>query len=215
VYARFIHRQGYRPPGNEGRRFKMFVYSRLEQEGKRVVGSRQILNNRPVYWQIASPLDDFIPRLIYGLSVQGGIAVRADGCEAFIALAGVRFVEPPAWTDRLRCRTISPIFVSLKEAGAKYKHHLRAYDERFGLRIIANLYEKYYALTGNEADESSVDFCFEQEPRSQLVQFDGTDHKCYLGRFVVRGDPELIRLGWECGFGEGNSKGFGMAEAID
>ncbi|HMV87714.1 MAG TPA: CRISPR-associated endoribonuclease Cas6 [Blastocatellia bacterium] len=28
---------------------------------------------------------------------------------------------------------------------------------------------------------------------------------------MVRGNPALIQTGWECGFGEANSQGFGMA----
>jgi CRISPR-associated endoribonuclease Cas6 len=30
--------------------------------------------------------------------------------------------------------------------------------------------------------------------------------------FTIEGDPELIKVGYECGFGEKNSMGFGMAE---
>lgn len=214
-YAEFVHDDGYSVPGNEGRRIKPFVYSRLDQAGKRVLGGRQQLNQQMVYWQVSSPANDFILRLVDGLCLLGGISIWDGVSTADFALAGISIIEPPPWTGQLRCWTLSPLFVSLREPGAKYKLHLRADDSRFGERVVANLREKYRALTGDEADAMPLDFRFETQPRSQLVQFDRTNHKCYLGRFIVRGSAELIRLGWECGFGESNSKGFGMAEALD
>ena len=46
----------------------------------------------------------------------------------------------------------------------------------------------------------------------KLIRYKDTDIFCYLAPFEVEGDPALIRNGYECGFGEGNSKGFGMVE---
>jgi len=77
-----------------------------------------------------------------------------------------------------------------------------------------NLLRKYRALTGADPADTELEFRFEGQPKSQLVQYKGTHHHSYLGRFVVSGGEELVRLGWECGFGEANSKGFGMAESI-
>ena len=45
------------------------------------------------------------------------------------------------------------------------------------------------------------------------MQYKGTNIKAWQAPFTVTGDPTLIRLGWESGFGEANSKGFGMVEA--
>jgi CRISPR/Cas system endoribonuclease Cas6 (RAMP superfamily) len=36
-----------------------------------------------------------------------------------------------------------------------------------------------------------------------------------MAPFVVRGSVELIALGYEAGFGEKNSMGFGMVEVVD
>jgi CRISPR-associated endoribonuclease Cas6 len=33
--------------------------------------------------------------------------------------------------------------------------------------------------------------------------------------FTITADPQLIQLGYECGFGENNSAGFGMVEVVD
>jgi CRISPR-associated endoribonuclease Cas6 len=47
-----------------------------------------------------------------------------------------------------------------------------------------------------------------------LADIHGTKIRGWLAPFTVEGSNELIRLGYETGFGARNSMGFGMAEAI-
>jgi CRISPR-associated endoribonuclease Cas6 len=98
--------------------------------------------------------------------------------------------------------------------GSRFKHHLRADDPRLGDCITQNLRRKFQALTGEPAENDELSFKFIGPPKSQLVEYDGTKHKCAEGVFEVTGSPRLIHLGWEAGFGEANSKGFGMAWAV-
>jgi CRISPR-associated endoribonuclease Cas6 len=46
----------------------------------------------------------------------------------------------------------------------------------------------------------------------KLITYKDTKIFCYHCPFTVEGSPELMRIGYECGFGDGNSKGFGMVE---
>lgn len=48
------------------------------------------------------------------------------------------------------------------------------------------------------------------EYHSRLITVHGTKVKCYEGIFEVKGNPELIKLRYEAGFGRRNSQGFGM-----
>jgi CRISPR-associated endoribonuclease Cas6 len=84
-----------------------------------------------------------------------------------------------------------------------------------------NLIEKHRALTGCDPDEDWLEFEFDQEyicrrggvdRISKLVQFKETKIKSYQAPFRVSGSLELIQLGWESGFGNANSQGFGMVE---
>jgi CRISPR-associated endoribonuclease Cas6 len=107
------------------------------------------------------------------------------------------------------------LFLSVDETradGSRTKQHLRAEDPRYAERMRANLIRKYQALTGSDPSDAELEFGFEGQPKSQLVQYKSTHHHCYMGEFTVTGSEELIRLGWECGFGEANSKGFGMVK---
>jgi len=48
----------------------------------------------------------------------------------------------------------------------------------------------------------------------RLVDYKGTKIKAIMAPFVVRGSPELMEMGYEAGFGEKNSMGFGMVEVV-
>ena len=39
--------------------------------------------------------------------------------------------------------------------------------------------------------------------------------KGWMGRFVLKGNRKLLKLGYECGIGSKNSQGFGMVEVVD
>lgn len=229
-YAAFLHEEGFPAAGrlpkegtSEGshKNFKFFVFSRLAQRSKRIAGDRIVLNDALVTWQISSPLEEMMGILAESLVTNPQIAIGDHMSQATFTVAGIDIAAPPPLGDKLYGETISPIFVSVDEIGAegkRIKHHVRAEDERFSERIAANLREKFRALVGSEFEQDDpaeeLNFRFTEAPRSQLAQYKGTHHKCYLGRFVMTGDPRLIRLAWEAGVGEANSKGFGMIRAL-
>ncbi len=223
-YAEFLHEEGYpaheelqgdeaKPGQREHKRFKFFVFSRIEQPGKRIAGGRQWLGRRPVEWRVSSPIDEQMELLAAGLVAQGVLSIGDQDGEAEFGVSEIVEVPAPVFTRRMRFKTISPLFVAVDEQkpdGGRTKQHLRAEDPRFAQRVRSNLIRKYQALTGSEPEDEEFEFEFEGRPKSQLVQYKGTHHHCYMGEFTVNGSEELIRLGWECGFGEANSKGFGM-----
>ena len=47
---------------------------------------------------------------------------------------------------------------------------------------------------------------------TRLVDYKGIKIRGVISPFHVIGTPELIRIGYECGFGDKNSAGFGMAD---
>jgi CRISPR-associated endoribonuclease Cas6 len=47
---------------------------------------------------------------------------------------------------------------------------------------------------------------------SKLIDYKGTKIRGYQAPFTVTGPPELLRIGYACGFGDRNSQGFGMVE---
>jgi len=228
-FAEFLHEEGWQDEGGEKerqtrggqaahKRFRFFVFSRLEQPDKRIVGGRQWLSPHPVEWQIASPFAEMMEMLAEGLIRQEVVSLGDEAGTAQLAVAEIIELPDPPINGQMRFQTLSPLFVAVDEVrpdGRHRKHHLRADDHRYGERVAANLVSRYRALTGGEPANPQLEFRFLGPPKAQLVQYKGTHHHCYLGRFEVSGSRELIRLGWDGGFGEANSKGFGMVACLE
>ncbi len=215
--AAYLHQEGVQASPEDRKRFKPFVFSRLQQMGKRVRAGRQWLAAGPVEWQIGSPIDELMLMLIAGLQANPSVFIGDRQGGAQLRVEAVRIIPPPQFTSPMRFKTISPIFAAISrttEGGKPIKHHLRPDEPRFAECIANNLREKFFALTGEDAATEELRLSFAGEPKSQLVQYAGTDHKCCEGLLEVVGSARLMQLGWECGFGEANSKGFGMVWAV-
>jgi len=65
-----------------------------------------------------------------------------------------------------------------------------------------------------EASTNALQFVSEGNWRSKLFRVQGTKVRGWEGKFWVEGDPELIRIGYEAGFGERNAQGFGMVKLV-
>jgi CRISPR-associated endoribonuclease Cas6 len=215
--AAFLHNEGVHVAPDNRKRFKPFVFSRLQQVGKRVRDGRQWLADGPVEWQVGSPIDELTMMMMAGLSANPVIFVgdREGGAE--LEALSIRVIEPPQFHSPMRFKTISPLFAAvpdMNESGRPGKHHVRPEDPRFAECVANNLREKFFALTGEDPGDDELLLKFVGAPKSQMVQYGGTNHKCCEGIFDVAGSDRLLRLGWECGFGEANSKGFGMVWAV-
>lgn len=233
-YADFLHDEGYLAPSastnatdrEAHKTFKFFTFSRpylpdtLLNKG---LEDRVWFARGNVTWQVSSPLPEFMQALAAGLITQQVVTIGDRLGDAQFAVESIEEILPPPLLGEMRCKTLSPLTVSVTETdanGQRRKQFIWADDPRFGSLINANLQEKYRALCGSEPG-GAVQFAFDEEyirrrggvnRISKLTQYKGTNIKAWQAPFTVTGDPELIRLGWECGFGEANSKGFGMIE---
>lgn len=215
--AAFLHDEGVHVVPEDRKRFKPFVFSRLQQVGKRVRDGRQWLAEGPVEWQVGSPIDELMFMLMAGLSANPVVFIADRQGGAQLEAQAIRIIEPPQFTSPMRFKTLSPIFAAVTqtaEGGKLVKRHLRPEDPRFAECVANNLRQKLFALTGDDPDAYELSLKFAGAPKSQLVQYAGANHKCCEGVFEVTGSERLMALGWECGFGEANSKGFGMVWAV-
>ena len=85
--------------------------------------------------------------------------------------------------------------------------------------IRQNLIRKHEAILGRAPHDDTLSFAFDkayidrrQGRVTRLVDYKGIKIRGVLCPFRVTGNPALIQIGYECGFGDKNSAGFGMAE---
>lgn len=214
-YARFLHDEGYR---SGAKRFKLFTFSQLLVPERKIEKAGLVCLSPKIAWQISSPVTEFVEHLAQGLLSLGRMRV---GSNAF-AVERVEVLPVPRFSNEMRLRCLSPIVAATgsEREGRFGARYLRADDPGLSEALRKNLLKKFVLVYGREL--ASSEFCIEfdreylrrkGEEIYRLVDYKGTKIKAILAPFIARGSSELIAMGYEAGFGEKNSMGFGMVEA--
>lgn len=214
-FAGFLHNEGFHAEAST-KNFKFFVFSLPKLPRYTFQHDSYRFAEGFVQLQIASPLPNFLEAFVTSLTAQGTFRLGGQLYE----VSALEILAPPIIHDQMRFAALSPLTVAVQPAGSPTKYYVRAHEAEFGPLVVANLCEKYRVLYGTDIDEGELEFAFDwdyiegrggPERVSKLIAYKDIKIKGYLAPFYVRGNPELIALGWECGFGSANSQGFGMA----
>ncbi len=215
-YARFLHDEGYRVGA---KRFKLFTFSQLFIPKRTLTPQGILCHSHELFWQISSPVTEFVEHLAQGLLQLGQMRLG----EHELLIERVQVVPRPQFSHEMRLRCLSPLVVSAAQEhkGKLFARYLRADDPQLSEALRQNLLKKFCVVYGREPYTSELGVEFDKEylrrkgeETYRLVDYKGTKIKGIMAPFVVRGSPELIELGYEAGFGEKNSMGFGMVEVV-
>ena len=106
-FAVGLHDLGYE---SDGRRFKLFTFSRLKTKGARLAQEHLVLEHPEVELQISSPVGEFIEHLVNGFSKRDDITI-GDGRFQIINL---EHLPAPVFKERMYFRALSPITMSCR-----------------------------------------------------------------------------------------------------
>ena len=214
-YARFLHDHGYTHDAT-GRVFKLFVFGPLQCRVRRVVGEEIVLGPGETDWIVSSPMPEFVTALAEGLLSQGEIGVRGVS----LPIATVEALTEPQFTPEMSFTCLSPIVVSRPSPDGPYAQFLLHDDPELSERIRANLVRKFELVHKRRPEDDYLEMRFDpayiarRNGRvTKLIDIRGTRIRGVLAPFCVSGSTELMRIGYECGFGERGSMGFGCVEA--
>jgi CRISPR-associated endoribonuclease Cas6 len=222
-YAEKLHEQGYRL---QNKAFKLFTFSPIYLANRRKwcmhENGTMSTGERMLHFTVSSPKSEFIEHLVVGLLHEPFVRI---GTERF-RVETVRKLDPPVITGDMRFISMSPVVCSTKTNPDEYARFLFPGDEEFTRVLLENLCRKYEALYGSPFEDEGEEFLFEID-RDYVVRMNGkvqklitikegrpdeTKVKGTLAPFRLQGPKELIEVGFECGFGEKNSQGFGMVK---
>ncbi len=212
-YARFLHEDGY-TIGNK--RFKLFTFSQLMAR-KRQITNDQICFRSQVMWYVSSPQEAFLGSFAASLMDRGRLRIGSQQ----LRVMDVEIPRIPRFHPNMKFRCLSPITMSTKrERNGKLVMHYCLHDEpEFSELVRQNLVRKHEAICGHKPRDDSFSMEFDPEYISRrkgritrLVRFKDVDIRGVLCPFHACGSPELMLVGYECGFGDKNSAGFGMVE---
>ena len=189
--------------------YKFFTFSYLMAEKRKLTDEGIEIIGDKVYFFVSSPSTTFIQTIVDGMLSNPSINIR--GVKGVIA--EIKVLKKPRFRSKMRFRTVSPIIIRkpLKVDGKLKSKDLYPTDEEFNFRLVENLKKKFSMFSGKDVVEKefNVKFIKFKPKRHRIMQ---TYHRCVLGEFFVEGDKELMEFGYDCGFGEKNSMGFGMVK---
>lgn len=219
-YARFLHSTGYAPEGEAGRRrFKLFCFSPLRARRRRIAGEMLWLGPGEAEWLIASPVEKFLSEFASGLLSAGDLRVGS----AVLPIAGVETLPAPPIEYSMRFKCLSPLIISRPVApGSPRTVYLTSDDAvAFSEGVRRNLIGKYRAHLGHAPRDDRLELVFDQnylrrlrergQPPTKLIDIKGSKLRGVLCPFTLTGSTELIGFGYDTGYGEKNSLGFGLA----
>jgi CRISPR-associated endoribonuclease Cas6 len=227
-FSSFLHDIGYKL---NGKSFKLFTFA-LRFEKFKIQNSSIKLLSTTSYLYISSPLvDDFIQNFVIGTFESQKIEIAASGSKSIYAINQVESMPEIVFKEEMKFKLLSPLILSTKkEHNGKLKpYYLRFNDNPEDLERILNnnLANKYELITGKKSENKSVSFNWDYDyikksesknkklTKKQTIKQGTSEETEVIGNqipFTITGDKDLIKVGYECGFGEKNSLGFGMAD---
>lgn len=203
-----LHEIGYL---YEKRKFKLFTFSSLNGQYRIDRQSSEILFASPVKLIISSPIERFVFELGYSMLTNDDLRLG----ENHVWVANFESPPDPEISSSELIGMLSPmtVYSTLKTAdGGNKTYYYLPYEREFSQLIEENLKKKYSLIYNKKVDESqSVSIKpFNVDKRSEkILRFKGTIIKAWRGVYLIEGDPELIKVGYDTGLGSKNSQGFG------
>ena len=222
-FSSFLHDIGYHL---DGKKYKLFTFA-LRFENILFGDNRIKLLDDNAYLYISSPLiDDFIQNLVLGTFEKQQIEISGSGNNTRFIITQVESLPFPFLSEETAFTLLSPLVLSTKHEhnGSLKQYYLRPDDTSDINRILSNnLKNKYKLVHGTESDASGITLEWDKDyikrkkrvTKKITINENGINPIEVIGiqaPFTISGNPELIKTGYECGFGEKNSMGFGMAD---
>ncbi len=210
-YASFLHNEGY---AAAEKRFKLFTFSQLMAERRRITGD-QIHFGSTLTWYVSSPVERFLSHFADTLLTEGRLSIGQHR----LRIRDVTVPRIPRFQSEMHFRCLSAITMSTKRErnGKQAMHYCLPDDPAFSDLIRQNLIRKHEAIQGRLPPDDTLTFTFDKDyidrrkgRVTRLVDYKGIKIRGVMCPFRVSGSVALIQIGYECGFGDKNSAGFGM-----
>lgn len=214
-YADFLHSEGYRL---DGRPYKLFCFSQLFLRDREIHGDFVFSSHGGFSWLLSSAKTEFTTHLTQGIERDPGINLAGHRS----VVRNIEDVIEPELRPPVKFTCLSPITASIwdEESEANPIRYLTP-GEEFTEAVASNLRRKFVLVNGHAPDEERFSMTFDQHYMARrrsvtkLLDFKGIKVRGVLCPFVAEGSSELMQVGYQCGFGEKNSTGFGMVEALE
>jgi len=221
-FSSFLHDIGFK---QNNKIYKLFTFA-LRFENAYIKGNSFILKSPNALLYISSPLiDTFIQTFIIGTFESQSIEIIDKNHNALFQITQVETLPEIKFKDVADFIPYSPIVLSVKrETGNQFRqYYLRPEDTDEINRVMTNnLLAKYQLINQKTIEGGNVKLEWDKDylkthtrlTKKITVNKDENISIDIIGMqapFTLTGNSELIKVGYDVGFGEKNSMGFGLA----
>ena len=227
-FSSFLHDIGYKL---NGKRFKLFTYALRFEQFKIQNSAIKFLSPNALLF-ISSPLtEEFIQNFVIGTFESQKIEIVSPNYKTIFSINQVESLPEIIFKDEMKFKLLSPMILSTKQVhkGKLKPYYLRYGDDpdEFNRIFNDNLRNKYEALTEKKPGNKTVSFNWDMDyikktelkhkrlTRKQTIKEGTPEETEVVGNlipFTAKGDIDLIKVGYEVGFGSMNALGFGYAD---
>lgn len=228
-FASFLHDIGY---SINNKTYKLFTFALKFDSPPRFVNGVLKLPSHNCWLYISSPLvDEFIKSVVIGTFENQKLSIASGYMRSNFIIEQAEIIPEIDIKDKMSFKLLSPIVLSTTTVhnGKLSQYYLRYNDNEATINQVINnnLKNKFQLVNNKEPDGLVVKFDWNRDyinkqeekgkrvTRKQTIKQESDESTEVIGTiapFNINGSPELIKVGYECGFGERNSMGFGMAE---
>lgn len=200
--------------------FKLFTFSKLIFDSYKVREHRISFSEGTAQWFVSSPVEEFLDDFAgYLKTIQ---RISLDGI--CFELLDISEMKMPAFDMQMKFTSLSPITVTTEGLNKQIidNYFLSFGDSAFINKIKINLIKKYKEFSGKKIiDDINFSFEFDSDymarKRGKIhkkIRYERREILGYVAPFKVSGEPELLKFGYDTGFGDYCHLGFGMAKEV-
>ena len=193
---------------HQPRKIKFFTFSKLMAE-KRKIERDKLEIEGTTFFKFSSPRKDIVAALVNGLLEKPEVEIA----NADFIISSIEVLKEKEIKEKETFVTLSPISVTTVKGNNGYRKTIDLYPDepKFYENLKKNLIKKYMLLYGKEPENKEMDIkVIKAKPKR--IKIKNTYHRCTEMVFEARGSKELLSVGYQAGFGERNSMGFGMVK---
>jgi CRISPR-associated endoribonuclease Cas6 len=208
-YQKFLHDTGFKI---KNANYKMFTFSKFFGKTKYDSYSKLITFYDHIWFTLSSHDDKFLEYIIDKILFEENYKLIDQNVKVTSIKYDKFYPE-----KKIKVKTKSPItaHISFKMENKTKTHFFGPMEEEFGDIIRKNLIKKYEAYYGVKPE--NTDFSISpvgNNLKEVISKYKNFVIKGWEGEFVISGSPELLRIGYDAGFGARNSMGFGLVERV-
>ncbi|MEN3039127.1 MAG: CRISPR-associated endoribonuclease Cas6, partial [Candidatus Kryptonium sp.] len=195
------------------KKFKFFTFSWLQIPKRKIIDSKIEILSSEFFWYISSPWEEFLTNLLNGLLKEGSLRIGDKSFE-IRQIETISDFDKLSSLNKLKFKCLSPIVVTTKKqlGNQLTKYYYKPTDDKLEIseKIRQNLINKYKSFYNKDPKDKNLIINFDESyiksSKAQvLVHYikDKLDIKipAIMCPFEVEGSKELIKFGYECGFG--------------